>query len=103
MADPEEGFTPEMVLVTLVPNEPALSRQCPNCRRQFKAKEKVFVSLGEEVMIHATCIVGLALVASLHGFVPATPDGTYEHLRETLLEASARAHGVEAETAQADG
>jgi hypothetical protein len=90
MAD-DDAINPGMIIVALVPNEPALARQCPNCHHQFKAHEHVFVSLGEEVMIHATCIVALALVASVRNFVPATPDGVYDHLRNQLLDATARA------------
>jgi hypothetical protein len=102
MDDPE-SINPGMVIVTLVPDEPALSRFCPDCHKQFKAREEVFVSWGEEFMIHATCVVALALAATLHNIVLATPEGVYGHLREQLLEQTARARGVEAEAAQTDG
>jgi hypothetical protein len=101
MAD-DDVVNPEMVIVTLVPDEPALARHCPNCHRQFKARDQVFVSLREEVMIHASCIVGLALVASVRNFIPATPETTYDHLREYLLDTTRRSAELADEPVQAD-
>jgi hypothetical protein len=65
MTDDDEVINPEMVIVHFVPDEPALARRCPNCHRRFTAGDQVFVSLREEVIIHVSCVVGLALVASV--------------------------------------
>jgi hypothetical protein len=92
---PEEATTSQMVIVTLVAHEPALERSCPNCHRKFKAREQVFVSVGEEVLIHVTCVVGLALVAAVHDVVPATTEGVYNHLREHVLDTAATAPVVD--------
>lgn len=102
MAD-DEVINPEMIIVRLVKNDIALSRRCPNCHKQFKAHDEVFVSVDEAVTIHVSCIVGLALVASVRNFVPATTEAAYEHVREYLVDSASRSAELAAEMAQSDG
>jgi hypothetical protein len=89
MADDDDVVNPGMVIVTLVPNDSATNTSCPDCHRRFKAGDEVFISIDEKVLLHVTCVVALALVASVRNFIPADAQSVYEHLRETLIRTNA--------------
>lgn len=93
MAEDDETFQPGMIIVALVPNEPALARRCPDCHKQYKAHDEVFVSVDEAVMIHVSCVVALALIASMRNVGPATLNAAYEHSRQQVLDAAPRSDG----------
>lgn len=95
-------LNPGMIIVALVQNDRALRARCPDCHKQFKAHERVFMSVDERVAIHVSCVVALALVATMQDYIPATPDGVYEHLREELLKATVRSDAMQELVAKDD-
>ena len=62
----DSNINPQMIIVTLVHNDRWCGKRCPNCLKMFRAGEDVFESLDQQTALHVTCIVALALVASLH-------------------------------------
>lgn len=60
-----EEVNTQMIVVTLVPNDRWTKERCPNCHRPFVAGERVFESFDASVALHVSCVVALALVASL--------------------------------------
>ena len=85
----EDAVNPGMIIITLAPNDSALAKSCPDCHKQFKAHDAVFCSIDEAVLLHVSCVIALALVASLHNLIPADQASVYEHLRQTVLDAAA--------------
>lgn len=63
MAEP--AVNPEMIIVTLVAGEHWIGRLCPNCVHPFGVGESVFESADQRTAIHVTCVIALALVATL--------------------------------------
>jgi hypothetical protein len=57
--------TDHMIAVTLVPNERWVGTRCPNCHSPYRSGDKVFESVDQKVAIHVSCVVALALIASL--------------------------------------
>lgn len=55
----------QMIIVTLVPNDRWTKKRCPNCHKPFQAGERVFESYDAGVALHVSCVVALALTASL--------------------------------------
>lgn len=61
----EAPTDPTMIIVTLVPNERWIGQRCPNCVAPFQAGDEVFESVDQRAALHVSCVVSLALVASL--------------------------------------
>lgn len=77
---------PEMVIVTIGPGDRLLRRICPNCLQPPRIGAEVFVSLDEGTAIHVTCVVALALVATLRPPSEVEAAARYRELRNELID-----------------
>lgn len=76
-----------MVIVVAAENDSILrDRTCPACLKPFPAGSQVFESWDQTVAIHVTCVVSLALVATLRTPDEAEIEATYQAYRQELLD-----------------
>lgn len=81
-----DAVNPEMVIVTLVSMDLWVGKLCPNCRVKFRKGDEVFESVDQATALHVTCVVALALVATLRPPSELAVAAEYEARRDELLD-----------------